>query len=61
LAERAAQLADRGFDNILKGLKPGMTEFEALALLELPMKHGGYWDQLVRVVTIGVLTKQQTN
>ena len=103
LAERAAQLADRGFDNILQGLKPGMTEFQALALLELPMKegggddffdlifsgpfghgikivpfaitgrrepsrtievgdsvlfeitprYGGYWDQLVRVVTIG--------
>jgi Xaa-Pro aminopeptidase len=103
LAERAAQLADQGFDNVLRGLKPGMTEFEALALLELPMKegggddffdlifsgpfgvgikmvpfaitgrrepsrtievgdsvlfeitprYGGYWDQLVRVVTIG--------
>jgi len=103
LAERAAELADRGFDHVLKSLKPGMTEFEALALLELPMKegggddffdlifsgpfgpgirmvpfaitgrrepsrtievgdsvlfeitprYGGYWDQLVRVVTIG--------
>ena len=41
LAGRAAQLADKGFDSVLKGLKPGMTEFEALALLELPMREGG--------------------
>ncbi len=103
LAEKAAQLADTGFNHILKSLKPGMTEFEALALLELSMKqgggddffdlifsgpfgpgirmvpfaitgrrepsrtieagdsilfeitprYGGYWDQLVRIVTVG--------
>jgi len=41
LVEKSAQIADKGFNNIIQGLKPGMTEFEALALLEHPMREEG--------------------
>jgi len=41
LVEKAALLADKGFENVMMRLKPGMTEFEALALLEQPMREGG--------------------
>ena len=41
MLQRSAQLADKGFDNVIEGLKPGMTEFEALALLEKPMREEG--------------------
>jgi Xaa-Pro dipeptidase len=41
LVRRSAQLADKGFEEILKSVKPGMTEFEVLALMERPMREGG--------------------
>ena len=41
LLQRSAQLADKGFDKVIEGLKPGMTEFEVLALLEKAMREGG--------------------
>jgi Xaa-Pro aminopeptidase len=41
LVKRAAQLCDKGFQNVLNGLKAGMTEFEVLAMLERPMREGG--------------------
>lgn len=41
LAEKSAHLADKGFHEILQVLKPGMTEFEVLSLLEGVMKAGG--------------------
>jgi Xaa-Pro dipeptidase len=41
LVKRSAQLCDKGFQNVLNGLKPGMTEFEVLAVLEQPMREGG--------------------
>jgi len=41
LLERSAGLADRGFDTLLKTLKPGMTEFEVLSSLEKPMREEG--------------------
>ena len=98
LVERSAQLADKAFEEIIKVLKPGMTQFEVAALLEKPMRedggedffdlifsgpfgpgigldpyvptdrkiqvgdsllleitprYGGYWAQLVRVVSVG--------
>lgn len=41
LLQKSAQLADKGFDDVIKGLKPGMTEFEVLALLEKAMREEG--------------------
>jgi len=41
LVERSAQLADKAFEEILKAIKPGMTEFEVVALLERPMRAEG--------------------
>jgi len=41
LAQRSAQAADKGFDEVVKFLKPGMREFEVLSLLERAMKAAG--------------------
>jgi Xaa-Pro aminopeptidase len=41
MVERAAQLADKGFKAILEALRPGMTDFEVIALLERPMREEG--------------------
>lgn len=41
LLQRSAHLADKGFENVLQGSKPGMTEFEVLALLEQAMREEG--------------------
>jgi Xaa-Pro aminopeptidase len=41
LVERSAQLADKAFAEIIKVLKPGMTQFEVAALLEKPMREEG--------------------
>jgi Xaa-Pro aminopeptidase len=41
LLQRSARLADRGFDHVVEGLKPGMTEFEVLASLEKAMRDAG--------------------
>jgi Xaa-Pro aminopeptidase len=59
LARRAAYLCDKGFQNRLSGLKPGMTEFEALALLERPMREGG-GDDFFNLVFSGPFEKGVT-
>ena len=41
LAQRSAQAADKGFNEVLTFLKPGMREFDALSLLERAMKAEG--------------------
>ena len=41
LAQNAAQASDKGFAEVVKFLKPGMTEFETLSLLERAMKSAG--------------------
>jgi len=41
LLQRSAQLADKGFNHVIEGLRPGMTEFEVLAILEMAMREEG--------------------
>jgi Xaa-Pro dipeptidase len=41
LLQRSARLADKGFNNVIEVLKPGMTEFEVLAILEMAMREAG--------------------
>ena len=41
LAERSAHAADQGFEEVVRFLKPGMSEFEVLSVLEGAMKAAG--------------------